>query len=83
MVLADVKVDNIYIEAPPGYDGTFYSDGMETVTRRYAIPQANRKMIEMCDYLIAYVTHLASNSWKFLEYARRHEKKGLIVSTER
>ena len=66
------------IEAPSGYDGTFYPDGMETVTRRYAIPQANRKMIDMCDYLIAYVTHPASNAGKFLEYARRREKKGLI-----
>ena len=35
-------------------------------------------MIDMCDYLIAYVTHPASNSGKFLEYAGRCEKKGLI-----
>ena len=66
------------IEAPTGYDGTFYPDGMETISHRYAISRANRKMIDMCDYLIAYVTHPASNSGKFLEYARRREKKGLI-----
>ena len=66
------------IETPAGYDGTFYPNGMETALRRYAIPSLNRKMIEMCDYLIAYVTHPASNSGKFLEYARRREKKGLI-----
>jgi len=66
------------VETPPGYDGTFYPDGMETASRRYAIPTANRKMIEVCDFLIAYVTHPASNAGKFLDYARRREKKGLI-----
>jgi len=35
-------------------------------------------MIEVCDFLIAYVTHPASNAGKFLDYARRREKKGLI-----
>ena len=66
------------VETPPGYDGTFYPDGMETASRRYAIPTANRKMIEACDYLVAYVTHPASNAGKFLDFARRREKKGLI-----
>ena len=65
-------------EIPEGYDGTFYPFGMENVPRRFAIPRANRSMIETCDYLIAYVTHTASNAHRFLEYARRREKKGLL-----
>ena len=66
------------IEAPPGYDGTFYPDGMEAVSRRYAIIKANRKMIDNCDWLIAYVTHTVSNAHNLLEYAMRQQKKGLI-----
>ena len=50
------------IETPPGYDGTFYPDGMETVSRRYAIAKANRKMIDASSFLIAFVTHTVSNA---------------------
>ena len=66
------------IEAPPGYDGTFYPDGMEAVSRRYAIAKANRMMIDSCDWLIAYVTHTVSNAHNLMEYALRKQKKGLI-----
>ena len=67
-----------HIEAPPGYDGTFYPDGMEAVSRRYAIVKANRKMIDHCDWLIAYVTHTVSNAHNLLDYTVRRQKKGLI-----
>ena len=66
------------IEAPPEYDGTFYPDGMEAVSRRYAIAKANRMMIDSCDWLIAYVTHTVSNAHNLMEYALRQQKKGLI-----
>lgn len=66
------------IEAPPGYDGTFYPEGMEAVSRRYAIVKANRMMIGTCDWLVAYVTHTISNAHNLLEYAMRQQKKGLI-----
>ncbi|MBQ6961857.1 MAG: hypothetical protein IJP78_12840 [Clostridia bacterium] len=66
------------IEAPPGYDGTFYPDGMEAVSRRYAIAKANRMMIDSCDWLIAYVTHTVSNAHNLMEYALRRQKQGLI-----
>lgn len=35
-------------------------------------------MIDTSDWLIAYVCHGASNSRKFLEYAERRKKKGLL-----
>lgn len=66
------------IEAPPGYDGTYYPEGMEAVSRRYAIVKANRMMIDTCDWLVAYVTHTISNAHNLLEYAMRQQKKGLI-----
>lgn len=66
------------IKMPPGYNNTFYPDGMECVSNRYAIVKANQKMIDSCDWLIAYVTHSVSNAHKLLEYAISQEKKGLI-----
>lgn len=66
------------IEAPPGYDGTYYPEGLEGVPRQYAIVRANKILVDTCDWLIAYVRHGASNSRKILEYAKRREKKGQI-----
>ena len=66
------------IESPPGYDGTYYPEGLENVPRQYAIVRANKIMVDTCDWLVAYVRHGASNSRKILEYAKRREKKGLI-----
>lgn len=59
------------VETPYGFDGTYYPEGMETVPRRFAIVQANKRMVESVDWLIAYVRHGASNSCKILEYAQR------------
>ena len=63
---------------PPGFDGTFYPPGMETVPKRAAIVRANRYMVEHSDYLIAYVWHPVSNARALLEYARKLEKKGQL-----
>ena len=64
------------MEAPSGFDGTYYP--FETPeSRRYSIVKANRQMINACGYLIAYANHLGK-SRDFLDYARRREEKGLI-----
>ena len=49
---------------------------MESVPRKFAIVRANRRMVDECDYLVAFVWHPASNAREFLEYARRREKEG-------
>ena len=59
------------IETPYGFDGTCYPAGMEKVPRRYAIVQANKRMVDHVDWLVAYVCHGASNSRKVLEYAQK------------
>ena len=56
-----------------GFDGTFYPDGMERIPRRAAILQANRRMIDHCDYLIARAWQPGSNAVKLLEYAKKNE----------
>lgn len=66
------------IEKPPGYDGTYYPEGLEKTPRPFAIVKANQQMVDSCDWLVCYVRHGASNSRNLLEYAQRREKKGLI-----
>ena len=69
------------IEKPPGYDGTYYPEGLEKTPRLFAIVKANQLMVDTCDWLICYVRHGASNSRNLLEYAQRRERKGLIQIT--
>ncbi len=59
------------VETPYGFDGTYYPEGMETVPRKFAIVQANKRMVDNVDWLIAYVRHGSSNSRNILEYAQR------------
>lgn len=67
------------MKLPSGFDNIFYPPGMENVPRRLAIVRANRYMIDLVDYLIAYAWHPASNTWNLLEYARKRERKNLLV----
>lgn len=69
------------IEKPPGYDGTYYPEGLEKTPRPFAIVKANQLMVDSCEWLICFVRHGASNSRNLLEYAQRREKKGLIQIT--
>ena len=65
----------------PGFDGSFYPEGMERVPRRAAIVRANQYMINRSAYLIAYVCHPSSGARNLLECAARREKRGLIRIT--
>ena len=66
------------IEKPPGYDGTYYPEGLEKTPRPFAIVKANQLMVDSCDWLVCYVRHGAGNSRKLLEYAQRRAARGLI-----
>ncbi len=65
-------------DIPPGFDGTLYPPDMEKVPKRLAIVRANRYAVSVSHYLIAYVSHPASNAWEILDAALRREQKGLI-----
>ena len=58
---------------PEGFDDIYYPEGMEFVTYRAAIVRANELVIEKSGFLIAYFVHKASNTSKFVDYAK--EKK--------
>lgn len=58
------------IEVPPGYDGTFYPEGMENVPRKFSIVRANQYMIRSADTIICYVKHFG-NTRALLEQAQK------------
>ena len=54
---------------PEGFDESFYPFDTP-VHPRFVISKANRKMIDTCDFIIAYVWH-CGNSGAFFEYAKK------------
>lgn len=63
---------------PPGWDGAYFPPGLETVPPRAAIPQANRRMIQASQYLIAYVGYPSGGSAQALAYAQTRRERGLL-----
>ena len=71
------------VETPYGFDGTYYPEEREAVPRRFAIVQANKRMVEIVYWLIAYVRHGASNSQKILEYAKKRSIPYINIAMEK
>lgn len=57
-------------EVPPGFDGTFYPEGMENVPKKFAIVRANQYMVKNADTIICYVKHFG-NTRALLEQAQK------------
>ena len=55
---------------------TILPEGQELALPRYAISKRNGWLINKSNFVIAYVRHRYSNSWKWLEKSR---KRGLTV----
>lgn len=62
------------VQLIPGFDGSFYPPGMETVPRKLAILRANRYMVGHTDYLIAFVWHPGNSARDLYEYAEKQGK---------
>ena len=69
------------IETPKGLDGTYYPWEDERIPKRLAIIKTNQRMVNICDYLIAYAWHFLGGSGQIVEYARKREAKGSIRVT--
>ena len=65
-------------ELSPGFDGSLFPDGLESVPKRFAIVQANRWMVHHCDCLIAYDRGYPGNTQAIVKLARAREKEGLM-----
>ena len=57
------------VEPPPGFDGTLYPEGMESVPRKLAIVKANQYMVRSANTVICYVNHFG-NTRALLELAQ-------------
>ena len=68
--MPDVHIKEVYGE------NTLYPDGLETVSRRFAISKRNDWMIQHSSFAICYVYKITGGAAKFREKA---EKKGLRV----
>lgn len=66
------------IETPDGFDSTYYPWEDERIPKRLAIVKTNQRMVDSCDYLIAYAWHYLGGSGQIVEHARKREKRGLI-----
>lgn len=66
------------VEKTEGYDSTYYPWEDERIPKRLAIVKTNQRMVDTCDYLIAYAWHYLGGSGQIVEYARKREKQGLI-----
>ena len=67
------------VRLPTGFDSSLYPFD-KAVPNRLAIVRANEEMINICDYLIAFVNH-PGKSRDFLELAMKREKRGLLQIT--
>ena len=59
---------------PDGFDGSLFSDDLETVPKRAAILRANQYMIHHCDYLIAYDAGRIGNTRRLVAEAKKIER---------
>lgn len=64
---------------PPGFDGTYYPEGMETVPKRLALRRAGQIAAGESGYLIASPGFGGSRT--ITDYALRREKRSLIQVT--
>ena len=69
------------IKTPKSFDGTYYPWEDENIPKRLAIIKTNQRMVDTCDYLIAYAYHFHGGTGQIVEYARKQEEKGLIRVT--
>lgn len=67
------------VEVPPGFDDTYYPEGLETVPKRYAIVHADRALVRASQYLIA--SPGLGQSRELTQYALRRERQGKIQVT--
>lgn len=76
----DIKVYRVLAYMPKPGDtntaDTILPEGLENSHPHYAIVKRNEWMLNRCEYVIAYVTHISGGSYKFVKAA---EKKGKTV----
>jgi len=84
---SDVKLYLLYCYHPSeergniskDFDGSIYPDGMENVPRRFAIVEANQRMVKSADIVICYAEY-PGNSRELMGYAQRQGKSIINIA---
>lgn len=69
------------VDIPTGFDTTYYPWAGERIPRRLAIIKTNQRMVDSCEFLIAYAYHFLGGTGQIVEHARKREARGLIRVT--
>lgn len=80
----EIKVYRVlaYMPKPNDTDtaDTILPEGLENVHPRYAIVKRNEWMLNRCEYVIAYVSHISGGSYKFVKAAEKMGKMLIYLS---
>ena len=80
----DIKVFRVlaYMPKPGDTDtaDTILPEELESSHPRYAIVKRNEWMLNRCEFVIAYVTHISGGSYKFVKTAEKKEKTVIYLS---
>lgn len=64
---------------PEFFDHLYYPLELFDVPQRFAIPKANRLLVDKSDFLVSYVHRDGGNSGKIMRHAKVLEKKGFLT----
>lgn len=67
---------------PQDFSDTIFPEGIEAVSKRFAISWRNRWMLRQADYVVTYVTHSWGGAAQFAEMAKRQHKKVINISPD-
>ena len=80
----DIKVYRVlaYMPKPGDIDtaDTVLPEGIENTHPHYAIVKRNEWMLNRCEFVIAYVTHISDGSYKFVKAAEKMGKMLIYLS---
>ncbi len=62
------------------FTNTVIPEGIENVTKRFAISYRNKWMIKQSDIVVTYVTHSFGGAWQFKSIAEKQGKKVIELS---
>ena len=54
------------------YEYTIYPEGLEKTPAKFAISKQNEWMVKKSDIVVSYIVDKAGRSYKFVEYASKH-----------
>ena len=61
------------------YTDTMLPEGIESVHPHYAISWRNNWMLQLADYVVAYITHFWGGAYQFFQKANKKDKEVVLL----